>query len=163
MAGTRKLNQLRAQSIIRPTCGAASALALWVQSEVCLAQTDLPVELSWEAPENCPQQPEVQQQIRALVGTLGETQRSNPLHVSGVIEPFNERYRLTLLIERKATHGTRVIESEDCQSLGKAAAVVLGLLVRRAINSGTRVDGERHQRSTGATPKAARRTETTDA
>ena len=136
MAGTRKFKQLPAQSMIRPACGAMCAIALLLQAEVCLAQTDMPVELSWEAPENCPQQPEVQEQIRALVGTLGETQQSNLLRVRGVIEPFNERYRLTLLIERNTTHGTRMIESEDCQSLGKAAAVVLGLLVRRAINSG---------------------------
>ncbi len=136
MPGTRKLKQLPAQSIIRLSRGAMCAIALLLKAEVCLAQTDMPVELSWEAPENCPQQPEVQEQIRALVGTLGETQRSNALRVKGVIEPFNERYRLTLLIEINTTHGTRMIESEDCQSLGKAAAVVLGLLVRRAINSG---------------------------
>jgi hypothetical protein len=42
---------------------------------------------------------------------------------------------LTLLIERNTTHGTRIIESDDCQSLGKAAAIVVGLLVRRQ-NSG---------------------------
>jgi hypothetical protein len=107
-----------------------------LQTGVCLAQTNDPVELSWEAPESCPQQVEVQEQIGALVGTLGDMQQPNRLRVKGVIEPYNERYRLTLLIERKTTHGTRVIESDDCQSLGKAAAVVLGLLVRREINLG---------------------------
>lgn len=128
MAGTRKLRQLSA--IRRASCGVACAACL-VQAEVCLAQSDAPVELSWDAPEGCPQQPEVLEQVRVLVGAAGEISQPSRLRVSGIIEPFDERYRLTLLIERKAMHGTRVIESDDCQSLGKAAAVVVGLLVRR--------------------------------
>ena len=102
MAGTRKLKQLPAQSMIRLACGAACALLLSMQAEVCLAQTDMPVELSWRLPENCPKQTEVQEQIRTLVGTLGETQPAIPLRVRGVIEPINERYRLTLLIEKES-------------------------------------------------------------
>ncbi len=109
--------------------------ALLLQAEVCLAQTDVPVDLSWEAPEGCSQQVEVEQQIRMLVGSPGELRQVSRLRVTGTIEPFNEHYRLTLLIERNTTRGTRIIESDDCQSLGKAAAVVVGLLVRRQ-NSG---------------------------
>ena len=104
--------------------------ALVLRVNTSLAQTDSPVELAWEAPENCPQQLEVEQQVRALVGT-SSGERMNPLRVHGAIEPLGERYRLTLFIERSATRGTRVIESDDCNSLGKAAAVVLGLLVQK--------------------------------
>lgn len=122
--------------MIRAIYCAVCCLALSLTAEVCLAQTDGPIELSWDAPEGCPQQTEEQEQISTLVGALGATPQPNRLRVRGIIEPFNERYRLTLLIERNTTHGTRVIESDDCHSLGKAAAVVLGLLVRREISSG---------------------------
>lgn len=135
MTDAWKLTQLLAGPGKRAIGGAAfAAFSLW--AEVCPAQADVPVDLSWEAPEGCSQQVEVEQQIRMLVGTLGEAHQVSRLRVTGSIEPFNERYRLTLVIERKSTHGTRVIESDDCQSLGKAAAVVLGLLVRREISSG---------------------------
>jgi hypothetical protein len=109
-------------------CACLGALILRVNTS--RAQTDEPVELVWEAPENCPQQLEVEQQVRSLVGT-SSGERMNPLRVHGAIEPLGERYRLTLFIERSATRGTRVIESDDCNSLGKAAAVVLGLLVQK--------------------------------
>jgi hypothetical protein len=97
---------------------------------VCFAQADAPVELTWEAPKNCPQEPQVQQQLRAVVGTSSGV-RTSPLQAHGTIEPLGERYRLTLFIGRNATHGTRVIESDDCRSLAKAATVVLVLLVQK--------------------------------
>ncbi len=110
------------------TCS-ASVCALMLRGNVCLGQADTPVELIWEAPENCAQQAQVQQQLRALIGSSG--QNANPLQAHGTIEPIGKRYRLTLVIERSATRGMRVIESDDCHSLGKAAAVVLGLLVQK--------------------------------
>jgi hypothetical protein len=54
-----------------------------------------------------------------------------PFLARGTIEPLAGRYRLTLLIERHSARGTRVIESDDCTSLAKAATIVLGLLVRK--------------------------------
>ena len=108
----------------------ACVVALVLRANSSLAQADTPVQLSWEAPKNCPQQPEVDQQVRTLVGTAG-SEPASPLQAHGIIESLDQHYRLTLFIERGATHGTRTIESEDCKSLGKAAAVVLGLLVQR--------------------------------
>ena len=110
------------------TCS-VSVCALMLQVAICLGQADTPVELTWEAPGNCAQQAQVQQQLRALIGSSGEN--TNPLQAHGTIEPIGKRYRLTLVIERSATRGMRVIESDDCHSLGKAAAVVLGLLVQK--------------------------------
>ena len=109
----------------------ASVCVLMLRVNICLAQADTPVELTWEAPENCSQKlSDVQQQLRALVGATSDELLS-PLRAHGTIEPLDKRYRLTLVIERSATRGVRVIESDDCHSLGKAAAVVLGLLVQK--------------------------------
>ena len=101
-----------------------------LQVNLCLAQPGEPVELTWEAPQNCSQLSEVQQQLRVLVGT-SSNELTSPLRAHGTIEPLGKRYRLTLVIERSTTRGMRVIESDDCHSLGKAAAVVLGLLVQK--------------------------------
>ena len=43
-----------------------------LQVNTCLGQADTPVELTWEAPDNCAQQAQVQQQLRALIGSSGE-------------------------------------------------------------------------------------------
>lgn len=72
----------------------------------------------------------MREQLRASLGSSGGEQLK-PLNARGTIEPLTGAYRLTLLIERGATHGTRVIESEDCRSLAKAAAIVLELLVQK--------------------------------
>ncbi len=101
-----------------------------LQVNLCLAQPGEPVELTWEAPQNCSQLSEVQQQLRVLVGT-SSNELTSPLRAHGTIEPLGKRYRLTLVIERSTTRGLRVIESDGCHSLGKAAAVVLGLLVQK--------------------------------
>jgi len=96
----------------------------------CFALGDTPVELTWEAPKGCPQDPEVQQQLRTLLGTSTNDQ-TRPFQAHGTIEPVDGRYRLSLFIGRTATHGTRIIESDDCRSLAKAATVVLLLLVNK--------------------------------
>ena len=104
---------------------------LLLRAGVCLAQTESPVELVWTAPENCPQQVDVQHQLMTLMGQPNGARTTSPLRVNGMIEPLGERYRLTLSIERSTNHGTREVESEDCKSLGKAAAVIVGLLVQK--------------------------------
>ena len=104
---------------------------LLLRAGVCLAQTESPVELVWTAPENCPQQVDVQRQLMTLTGQPNGASSTSPLRVNGTIEPLGERYRLTLSIERSTNHGTREVESEDCKSLGKAAAVIVGLLVQK--------------------------------
>ena len=96
----------------------------------CCAQADTPVELTWEAPKGCPQELEVQQQLRTLLGVSTNDQTSH-FQAHGTIEPVDGRYRLSLFIGRTATHGTRIIESDDCRSLAKAATVVLLLLVNK--------------------------------
>jgi len=114
------------QSVSHFTC--ACIVVLRVND--CFAQADTPVELTWEAPKGCPQELEVQQQLRTLLGTSPNDQ-SSPFLAHGTIEPVDGRYRLSLFIGRTATHGTRIIESDDCRSLAKAATVVLLLLVNK--------------------------------
>src|SRR5512142_1507105 len=111
-----------------------------IRANVCFGQSDAPLELTWAAPRDCPQELEVQQQLRASVGPPSGEQ-IGPFQADGTIEPSGDHYRLTLLIERGATHGTRVIESEDCRSLAKAATIVLALLVQKERALGRELSG----------------------
>jgi hypothetical protein len=116
---------------IRVFIGAAWALILSCATVQCLANQEPLVELTWEAPANCPQQSEVQEQIQSLVSGLQPEQRQTSLRVRGAIELSGEQFELTLLIQQGHLTGKRVIASDDCRSLGKAAAVVIGLLLRK--------------------------------
>jgi hypothetical protein len=53
------------------------------------------------------------------------------MHVSGVVVSKEGRFELTLLITEGESTGQRVISSDDCHNLDRAAAVVLGLLIRQ--------------------------------
>lgn len=116
---------------VRQALSTAAAVAIMVQASLGLAQPASPIDLQWEAPENCPQQADVQQQVQDLLGGSASQAPAHPLRARGIIETSGEHYRLTLSIERTSSHGSRVIESDDCNSLGKAAGVVLGLLVQK--------------------------------
>lgn len=87
------------------------------------------VELTWEAPPNCPQRAAVQQRIRALAGPA--LRGAEPLRANGRIVFVNRRYRLTLSVREKGQLRERTIQSTACADLAGAAAVALGLLLRQ--------------------------------
>ena len=66
------------------TCS-MSVCALMLQVAICLGQADTPVELTWEAPENCAQQAQVQQRLRALIGSSDEN--TNPFKLTEPSRP----------------------------------------------------------------------------
>lgn len=96
-------------------------------------------ELEWQGPPNCPEQSEVTEQVRAILGAAPGATLPDGMHARGVIEPIDERFQLTLTVRVGSAERSRVIASDDCASLGKAAAVVLSLLIRRANESGTKL------------------------
>jgi hypothetical protein len=110
----------------------AFAVTLLGWSSIARAQREEPqFALEWQAPPNCPGAVEVWTQVRSLLDVSSKETLSSRLKASGVIESTGDRFQLTLTIEMGPTKGSRVISSVDCQSLGKAAAVVLGLLIRK--------------------------------
>lgn len=116
---------------IRVFIGAAWALVIASATMQCFAIQDPLVDLTWEAPANCPQQSEVQEQIQSLVSGLEPAQWRTSIRARGAIEFTGEQFELILLIQQGRLTGKRVIASDDCRSLGKAAAVVIGLLMRK--------------------------------
>ena len=130
--GTRP-NQ-RAMRFLSTSSGAVTFAALLVlASFTSTARAEGPqaFELEWESPIPCPQKREVDEQVRELLGVAPGSELPSHLQAKGVIEPVGERFQLSLSVRVAQTRGTRVIVSNECGSLGKAAAVVLGLLIRK--------------------------------
>jgi hypothetical protein len=95
-----------------------------------------PLILEWEAPANCAQQSDIIEEIRKVLGASRGATLPSGLSAKGVIAPSNERFKLELTVRTRQSERTRVIVADDCGSLGKAAAVVLGLLIQRVQDSG---------------------------
>ena len=95
-----------------------------------LAQSAVPVQLRWQAPANCPQEAQVRQKLRELLGANAGGPTSSRLRAEGQIEPVGDRFRLTLNIHYDLVNGTRVVQAGACEDLGGVAAVTLALLFR---------------------------------
>ncbi|MEI9938679.1 MAG: hypothetical protein WDO69_15785 [Pseudomonadota bacterium] len=108
--------------------GAAFALLLFARTSA--AQSGVPVRLDWQAPVNCPQEAQVRQKLRDLLGTSARDAAPSRLRAEGQIEPIGERFRLTLNIHYDLVNGTRVVQARSCEDLGGVAAITLALLFR---------------------------------
>jgi hypothetical protein len=116
------------------------------------------LELTWDAPPECPQAPAVRQKVDALLGSAAR--KTGQLRASGRIVRGEGRYRLTLTVQEQNRPRNRTIDAETCDDLAGAAAVALGLLLRA--ESGTAAAGTSSPDST--TPNGANDTKSgTDA
>ena len=116
------------------TSGGAG-LALLFFARMSSAQGAVPVQLRWQAPANCPQEAQVRKKLRDLLGGNAADATASRLRAEGQIEPFGERFRLTLNIHYDLVNGTRVVHASSCEDLGGVAAVTLALLFRAEHNS----------------------------
>jgi hypothetical protein len=99
-----------------------------------LAEPQRSVELSWEAPQGCPQESEVRNRIQKI---LGSRRHDNLLRAEGTITRRNARYRLELVVQVGDVTGTRGLTSKSCENLAGAAAVEIGLLVHSVEDEST--------------------------
>lgn len=103
--------------------------ALLIAALPCPARAETPLELDWQAPAGCPQAGSVRARVRALLGDAA--QEMARLHAAGRVERVERGYRLTLSVHEAGAARERVIESTSCSDLAGAAAVALGLWLRR--------------------------------
>jgi hypothetical protein len=106
----------------------ASTLAcvLALLSRPAAAQS-LPIELTWRAPPECPQQDAVLSRARALLGA--KVPQVDNVHAEGTIEKRDEGFELTLLIDEGGKGGERKVWARQCDELKGAAAIALVLLL----------------------------------
>lgn len=87
----------------------------------------LPVELTWQAPEECPSRADVLARVRELVGAAGE---GAPLvRAEGAITKVANGFELRLQTEQEGQRGERLVRSAKCDDLRGVAAVALTLLL----------------------------------
>jgi len=110
-------------------------LAALLSAGSSFAQGGVPVQLRWQAPPNCPQEAQVRQKLRDLLGANADAAASR-LRAEGVIESSGERFQLTLNIHYDLVNGTRVVQATSCADLGGTAAVILAILFRVEHSSG---------------------------
>jgi hypothetical protein len=93
------------------------------------------IDLSWDAPSECPQESAVRERLRALIGKPSQARRH--LYAAGRIEHAGKRYRLTLSVRERDAVRERTMNADHCEDLAGAAAVALGLLIRNDRGGGT--------------------------
>jgi hypothetical protein len=87
----------------------------------------VPVELTWDAPPECPSRAAVLGRVRELVGTAGEG--APPVRAEGEIKKVGGAFELRLLTEQEGQRGERRVRSASCEDLRGVTAVALTLLL----------------------------------
>jgi hypothetical protein len=104
------------------------ALSALLFASSARAQGRRGLDLAWMAPPGCPEQPEVLAEIERLLGGDRAITEAAPLRALGVIELGASGYRLELRFPSASSPDVvRTIESDRCDELDEAAAVVLAL------------------------------------
>ena len=85
----------------------------------------LPLDFIWTAPESCPTQAEVVQQLSKAVDA-GDKELP-PLAARAVVTQDGANWRLELTTEMDGRRGTRLLEADSCEGLARAATLVLAL------------------------------------
>lgn len=91
------------------------------------AAQSLPIELTWNAPPECPQQEAVLGRARSLLGS--KAPKLDNVHAEGTIERRDEGFELTLSIDEGGKGGERKVWARQCEELSGAAAIALVLLL----------------------------------
>jgi hypothetical protein len=107
----------------------ALALLLGVLPRSAAAQAlplELPIELSWRAPLECPQREAVLSRARALLGRKAPT--ASFVRAEGEIQTSGDGFELKLAID-EGRGGERKVWARQCDELGSAAAIALVLLL----------------------------------
>jgi hypothetical protein len=135
------------------------ALALWPESAA--AQTT-PIELTWQAPPECPTKEAVLSRARALLGT--KATKVDKVQAAATIRKSEERYELTLLIDENGQVGERKVWARQCEELSGAAAISLVLLLtagHHSASSGNDVAGASGDAGSQGTPSTSPQTDPT--
>jgi hypothetical protein len=90
------------------------------------AQSGLPLELSWEAPAECPSSAEVQGEL-ARVAHPRPGHVLEPVHARATVMREPRRYVLNVHTEHQGQAGERRVEAKDCKTLVRTLTLILAL------------------------------------
>lgn len=102
-------------------------VALLLASAVALVATEGPaVSLEWSAPAGCPSANEVQDDIDAWLGGVGEL--GEPLAVEADVVLDRDGYALTLVMETRTGRDLRRIRADTCEQLARVTSLVVATM-----------------------------------
>ncbi len=109
------------------------AVALWLLALPAAAQpTALPLELSWQAPSECPTASDVHVELARIASAApGESPR--PLSADIAVTRTGARYTARLATEHEGLSGERTLQADDCATLARSITLVLALAFGRGV------------------------------
>jgi hypothetical protein len=100
----------------------------------------LPLDFTWTAPEACPTQAQVVEQLNQAVHAGGK--ELPPLSARAVVTQEGATWRLDLTTEMDGRRGTRVLEADSCEGLARAATLVLALTLGEGLERRRQAEAE---------------------
>ena len=89
-----------------------------------------PLVISWSAPEGCPSADTIRAEVRRMAGPAATATDQIEAHATVVRDRGS--WQLTLTTQAGALAGERKLSASDCAELGRAAALVIALMVNPA-------------------------------
>jgi hypothetical protein len=114
----------------------------------------LPLDFTWTAPDTCPTQAEVVEQLTRAVDAGGK--ELPPLTAQAIVAHEGNAWRLELTTEMDGRRGTRQLEADSCEGLARAATLVLALTLGEGIARRQAEEEEKKAAPPPPPPPAAR-------
>lgn len=109
------------------------AVAVWLLSVSAAAQpAALPLELSWQAPSECPAASDVHAEL-ARIASAAPGEDLRPLKADVTVTKSGGRYGARLRTEHEGLIGERTLQAEDCATLTRSVTLVLALAFGRGV------------------------------
>jgi len=129
--------------LLRASVLALIALPCLLAGPKAGAQPPVPVELTWQAPPECPSEAEVRARIQNLARARSASARRAPavervpMQAQAVVSRIGHgKLRLTLALRVGGLKGQRSLEGDACADLAAAAAIHIALSLRAATDAG---------------------------
>jgi hypothetical protein len=125
------------------------ALAFLTLARDARAEDALPLELEWEAPQECATAEKIRSEL-ARIAHVRPGRTVAPLIARGRIEKSGGSYRLSLRTEQEGVPGERTLVASDCRALEREVTLVLAV----AFGEGVELVSEKERETSpnGATP-----------
>jgi len=91
----------------------------------------MPIVVTWVAPEGCPSADTIRSEVRRMAGPAAASADAIEAHAT-VRREHGGNWQLTLTTRAGALEGERKLSASDCAELGRAAALVIALMINTA-------------------------------
>jgi hypothetical protein len=106
-------------------------------------EADLPLTVSWTAPEGCPAADSVKGQVERQLPIASGGAPSEPVAARGVVRrDADGTFSLVLETQAGGLTGSRTLSARNCEDLTRAGVLVLALMIKRASPEASETNAE---------------------